>query len=257
MVATHGLSILRSCQTLDFSRSVYHYQPNVDRDEPVIQALLALVERYPRYGFRKLFLILRREGHGWSHKRVHRVYCRLNLNLHRKGRQRLPSRDPRSLTVPEQINQCWSVDFMSDALYCGRRLRAFSIVDDYNREAFGIEIDLNLQAPCVIRTLEHIAASRGYPGRRRLDNGPELVAVALAERAEGHGVELDFIEPGKPAQNSFIERFNHTYRNEVLDFHVFRTLEEVREVTDRRLIEYNEERPYESLNDLTPVEYRQ
>ena len=95
MVATHGLSIRRSCQALDFSRSVYHYQPNVDRDEPVIQALLALVERYPRYGFRKLFLILHREGHDWNHKRVHRVYCQLNLNLRRKGRQRLPSRDPR------------------------------------------------------------------------------------------------------------------------------------------------------------------
>jgi len=257
MVATHGLSIRRSCQALNFSRSVYHYQPNVDRDEPVIQALLALVERYPRYGFRKLFLILRREGHGWNHKRVHRVYCQLDLNLRRKGRQRLPSRDPRPLTVPEQINRCWSVDFMSDALYCGRRFRTFNIVDDYNREALGIEIDLNLPAPRVIRTLERIAAWRGYPNRLRLDNGPELVSVALAEWAESHGVELDFIEPGKPTQNSFIERFNRTYRNEVLDFYVFRTLEEVREVTDRWLIEYNEERPHESLNDLTPVEYRQ
>ncbi len=231
MVATHGLSIRRSCQALDFSRSVYHYQPNVDRDEPVIQALLALVERYPRYGFRKLFLILRREGHGWSHKRVHRVYCQLNLILCSKGGPLLPSRDPRPLTVPEQINQCWSVDFMSDALYCDRRFRTFNIVDDYNREALGIEIDLNLPAPRVIRTLERIAAWRGYPDRLRLDNGPELVSVALAEWAESHGVELDFIEPGKPTQNSFIERFNRTYRNEVLDFYVFRTLEEVREVT--------------------------
>ena len=130
-------------------------------------------------------------------------------------------------------------------------------MDEYNREALGIEIDLNLPAPRVIRTLKRIAAWRGYPDRLRLDNGPELVSVALAEWAESHGVKLDFIELGKPTQNSFIERFNRTYRNEVLDFYVFRTLEEVREVTDRWLIEYNEERPHESLNDLTPVEYRQ
>jgi putative transposase len=111
---------------------------------------------------------------------------------------------------------------MSDALYCGRRFRTFNVVDDHNREVPGIDIDLNLPAARVIRTLDRIAAWRGYPTRLCLDNGPELVSVALAEWAETHSIELDFIEPGKPTQNSYIERFNRTYRNEVLDFYVFR-----------------------------------
>lgn len=256
MVSEHEMSIRRSCQALSFSRSVYRYQPDTTKDEPVIEALLAAVERYPRYGFRKLFLILRREGHVWNHKRIYRVYCALKLNLRRKGKQRLPNRHPQPLTVPESLNQSWSADFMSDALLCGRRFRTFNVVDDFNREALSIEIDLNLPATRVIRTLERIAAWRGYPEKLRLDNGPEFISVALAEWAEEHDVLLDFIQPGKPTQNSFIERFNRTYRTEVLDFYVFRKLSEVREITDRWLPEYNEERPHESLGDLTPAEYR-
>ena len=257
MVTTHDMSIRKSCQALSFSRSVYRYQPDTTKDDPVIEALLAAVERYPRYGFRKLFLILRREGHGWNHKRVYRVYCSLKLNLRRKGKQRLPSRHPQPLAVPAAINQAWSADFMSDALLCGRRFRTFNVVDDFNHEALSIDIDLNLPAQRVIRTLDRIAAWRGYPEKLRLDNGPEFISLALAEWAETHGVLLDFIQPGKPTQNSFIERFNRTYRTEVLDFYVFRLLSEVRQITDRWLDEYNEERPHESLGDLTPAEYRQ
>jgi len=254
---THKMSLRAGCRALSLSRSVYHYQPDSTRDEPVIQALLALVERYPRYGFHKLFVILRREGHPWNHKRVHRVYCQLKLNMRRKGKKRLPKRHPEPLVVPEQINQCWSIDFMSDALWCGRRFRTFNVVDDHNREALYIDIDLNLPATRVIRTLDRIAAWRGSPRKLRMDNGPELVSVALAGWAEQHHVQLEFIQPGKPTQNSYIERFNRTYREEILDFYIFRTLNEVREVTDRWLTEYNEERPHESLGDLTPVAYRQ
>lgn len=245
-----------SCRALSLSRSVYHYRPDDSRDEPVIQALLALVERYPRYGFRKLFVILRREGHCWNHKRVHRVYCQLNLNMRRKGKRRLPSRHPEPLAESDQINQCWSMDFMSDALWCGRRFRTFNVVDDHNREALWIEIDLNLPASRVIRSLDRIAAWRGYPQKLRMDNGPELVSVALAQWAERHQIQLEFIQPGKPTQNAYIERFNRTYREEVLDFYIFRTLNEVREITDRWLKQYNEERPHQSLGDLTPLEFR-
>jgi len=144
---------------------------------------------------------------------------------------------------------------MSDTLWCGRVFRTFNMVDDYNREALAIEIDLNLPAQRIIRVLERVAAWRGYPAKIRMDNGPELTSVKMAEWAEEHGVELEFIQPGKPTQNSYIERFNRTYREEVLDFYVFRKLSEVREVTDRWLIEYNEERPHYSLGNLTPAEY--
>lgn len=128
-------------------------------------------------------------------------------------------------------------------------------MDDFNREALAIEIDLNLPAPRVIRVLERLVAWRGYPDKLRMDNGPEFISTALAEWAEEHGIELEFIQPGKPTQNSYVERFNRTYRDEILNMYVFRTLTEVRERTENWIREYNEERPHDSLNDLTPWEY--
>ncbi|MCB2170969.1 MAG: integrase core domain-containing protein, partial [Deltaproteobacteria bacterium] len=141
------------------------------------------------------------------------------------------------------------------ALYGGHRFRTFNVVDDFNREGLAIEIDISLQAPRILRVLERIAAWRGYPQKLRMDNGPEFVSAAMAEWADDHGVQLDLIKPGKPTQNSYIERFNRTYREEVLDLYIFNSLSEVRETTDRWLKEYNEVRPHESLGNLTPSEY--
>ena len=212
------MSIRAACKALSLSRSVYHYQLDTQRDDPVIKALLALSEEFPRYGFRKLFKILRRRHYLWNHKRVYRVYCLLKLNMRRKGKRCLPNRNPEPLSVPAQANHCWPVDFMSDSLRCGRRFRTFNVVDDFNREALAIEIDLNLPTPRVIRTLDQAAVWRGYPSKLRMDNGPEFVSAALADWAEQNNVELEFLKPGKPTQNSYIERFNRTYRTEVLDY---------------------------------------
>lgn len=255
LLDVHQLSIRQACRAIGIQRSVYYYQPDTSRDEPVIAMLAEVAERYPRWGFRKLFLKLRERGLSWNHKRVYRVYKLMNLNLRRRGKKRLPSRNPQPLSVPEGINQCWSMDFMHDALICGRRFRTFNIVDDFNREALSIEIDLNLPAARVIRTLERVVAWRGLPSSIRVDNGPEFISIALAEWAEENEVLLDFIEPGKPTQNAYVERFNRTYRTEVLDFHLFRTLTEVREITDQWLNDYNGERPHESLGDLSPWAY--
>lgn len=144
---------------------------------------------------------------------------------------------------------------MSDALICGRRFRTFNVVDDFNREVLAIEIDLSLPALRVIRVLERIIAWRGYPNKLRMDNGPEFISTTLAEWAEEHHIELEFIKPGKPTQNSYIERFNRTYREEILNMYVFKTLYEVREITENWMREYNEERPHDSLDDMTPWEY--
>jgi putative transposase len=143
----------------------------------------------------------------------------------------------------------------SDALWCGRRFRTFNVVDDFNRELLAIEVDFNLPAARVVRTLEGIAALRGYLLKLRLDNGPEFISVTLADWAEQHGVTLEFIKPGKPMQNGFIERFNRSYREAVLDMFVFQELSEVREQTEIWMKEYNEERPHESLGHMTPREY--
>ena len=234
---------------------MYNYQPDTNKDVSVIEAIQGAVERYPAYGFSKVFTILRREGHLWNHKRVYRVYCILKLNMRRKGKKRLPTRYPEPLAVPVQINQCWSMDFMCDSLFCGRRFRTFNVVDDYNREALAIEVDLSLPAARVVRILERLVAWRGYPAKIRMDNGPEFISATLAEWADEHGVQLEFIKPGKPTQNSYVERFNRTYRTEVLDMYAFRRLSEVREITNNWIREYNEERPHDSLGSLTPREY--
>jgi len=237
------------------SRTVYEYQPDLKRDIPVIETLSELVERYPRYGFPKLFQLIKRQGKNWNHKRVHRIYCKMGLNMRRKGKQRLASRNPKPLSVPNEMNQSWSADFMSDSLYDGRTFRTFNVVDDFNREALVIEVDLNLPAKRIIRVLDRIAAWRGYPRQIRMDNGPEFISLSMAKWAEEHNIHLEFIEPGKPTQNSYVERFNGTYRNEILNYYIFESLSEVREITAQWMKEYNEERPHESLGNLTPHEY--
>jgi putative transposase len=244
-----------ACRVIAMRRSVNRYQPQPNRDGEVIKLLLELANGRPEQGFPKLFKRLRRLGYGWNHKRVYRVYCELKLNKRLKGKRRLPNRTPAPLTVSETMNECWSADFMSDALWGGPRFRTFNVVDDFNREALAIEVDFSLTAERVVRTLDRIAATRGYPLKLRLDNGPEFISLVLAEWAEQHGVTLEFIKPGKPMQNGFIERFNRSYREAVLDMFVFQSLDEVREQTEQWLKEYNEERPHDSLGDMTLREY--
>lgn len=204
-----------ACRAVGLARSVYHYRPVFRDDDGVIAILQELAERFPERGFDKYFKVIRRRGHGWNNKRVYRIYCELGLNRRRMGKKRLPPRTPAPLSVPERMNQSWSLDFMSDALWNGRRFRTFNVVDDFNRETLCIEIDLNLPTARVVRVLEGLAAWRGYPAKMRMDNGPEFIAVALAEGAEQQEVTLEFIQPGRPVQNGFIERFNRSYREAI------------------------------------------
>ena len=194
----HEISERRACVAVELSRSVYRYEPKARSDVEIQDELLKLASEHPEYGFSKFFKIFRRCGRRWNHKRVHRVYCSMNLNKRRKHKRRLSARNPMPLAVPEAANQCWSADFMSDALWDGRRFRTFNVVDDYNREALGIEIDLSLPSQRVVRVLDRIAERRGLPARLRFDNGPEFTAVAVADWAEQNGVELEFIKPGRP-----------------------------------------------------------
>jgi len=251
----HQLSARKACTLVKLSRSVYRYIPQPSQDGEVIDALNRLAEQHPRLGFGKYFPLLRKQGHPWNHKRVYRVYCALGFNLKRRTRKRLPSRAPQPLTVVAAANQCWSMDFMSDALYSGRRFRSLNIVDDFNREALAIDIDFSLTAERVVRILERIVAERGYPQAIRVDNGPEFISFTLATWAEKHHVQLKFIQPGKPTQNSYIERFNRSFRYEVLSYYVFDSINQAREIAYQWLIQYNEVRPHEALNNLTPNEF--
>jgi len=244
-----------ACRVVNISRTVYRYEPDIHKDDPVIDALNELVAEQSTWGFDKMYPYLRRQGKPWNHKRVYRVYCKLKLNIRRKSKKRLPSRNPEPLNVPAMINQCWSIDFMSDSLWDGRKYRTFNVVDDHSREVLGIEVDLSLPTQRVIRTLEQIALTRGFPEKIRMDNGPEFTSFRMVCWAEERGIQLEFIKPGKPMQNGYIERFNRTYREDVLDKYIFSKLSEVKQRTDFWIQDYNYKRPHASLGNIPPAEY--
>lgn len=254
----HGLSVRAACRAVGIATSSFYYQPQSRRsDREVINALNGLVQENPRWGFWKCFDRLHQDGLGWNHKRVHRVYCEMRLNLPRRTKKRLPPRIRQPLAVPAVPNEVWSMDFIHDSLYNGRRFRALTLIDDYAREALAIEVDTSLPALRVIRVLEQLAQWRGLPRHLRVDNGPEFLSSHFVAWAQDKQIELLYIQPGRPMQNGYIERFNRSFREEVLDVYLFEHLDEVRETVHHWLINYNERRPHESLDRLPPALYRQ
>ena len=240
---------------LKISRTTYRYEAIKPDDSEIIEQLQIVAEHKPRWGFRKMAQYLRNQGYRWNHKRVRRVYCEMGLNLRVKPKKRLPSRNPKPRVQPESPNVSWSLDFMSDSLVNGRAFRTLNVIDDFNREGLWIEVDTSIPSERVIRVLEMIALWRGFPKQIRIDNGPEFISHAFIEWAERHHVELAYIQPGKPAQNAYIERFNRTLREEVLDAYLFSLIQEVREIAEEWLEEYNAVRPHEALGGLPPLQY--
>jgi len=253
MVNEHGISVREACRAARLTRSAYYTPAQPRQDAAVIAVIEGYIDVNPMHGFDKLYPAVRAQGFGKC--RLYRVYKALRLNIKRRRKRRLPARIKSPLVVPARPNEVWSVDFMSDALWSGRRFRTFNVLDDFNREALGIEIDTNLPAPRIVRALDQLVEIRGRPQALRMDNGPELISGTLARWAKRHGVELMFIQPGRPMQNGYIERFNRTYREEVLNAYVFETLGEVRRMTADWIVRYNEQRPHESLGDLSPRQY--
>jgi putative transposase len=198
---------------------------------------------------------LRALGHGWNWKRVYRVYCALRLNLERRRKKRVLTRERMTLDAPAILNRTWALDFMGDTLYDGRCYRTLNVLDEGNREALAIEIGTSLPSTRVLALLDQLVAVHGAPAMLRSDNGPEFIAEKIAEWCTTHDVRWQHIQPGKPNQNAFIERFNRTYRTEVLDAWVFTSLAEVRDVTDECLEMYNTERPHGSLGGVPPRTY--
>lgn len=243
------------CRILNLSRCAYRYQAKKTDDDQIEQALRQLAECKPRWGYGKMIDYLKNQGHGWNHKRIYRVYCDLGLNLRRKPKKRLPSRMAQVLVQPAQANESWSLDFMSDSLSNGRAFRTLNILDDFNREVLWIEVDTSLPAERVIGVLEMLLLWRGVPKQIRMDNGPELISHRLEAWAKEHGIELAHIQPGKPAQNAYIERFNRTFREDVLDAYLFSSLEEVRQIVELWMEEYNTVRPHEALQGFSPYQF--
>ena len=221
----------------------------------MITALQELAAAHPTYGFRKLLAYLKRAGQPWNHKRVYRVYKLLKLNKKRRGKRRLPNRVKQQLLQPVEINSSWSMDFMRDSLASGSKFRTFKVLDDCNREALVIEIATSIAAKRVIRTLEQLLDWRGKPAAIRVDDGPEFTSVEFTSWCKEKEISIHYIQPGRPMQNGYIERFNGSYRREILDAFLLFELEEVRQLTAAWIEEYNTRRTHEALGNLTPGEW--
>lgn len=253
------MPVRRACECVRLSRSGYYRPPThwTVRDAELIAALAKLVEGRPNRGFWMCRKQLRRQGRPWNHKRIYRVYKLMRLNLRRAAKRRLPKRECVALYVPRHPDTVWSADFMSDALSCGRRFRLFNVVDDFNREALHIEVDTSITSERLIRIFEQLRSQRPLPQVLRTNNGPEFLGEAFVQWAKTAGMAIQYIQPGKPNQKAFVERFNRTLRDELLDQHLFVRLQDVREAFYWWMLEYNEDRPHDSLGDLTPIEYKQ
>jgi putative transposase len=243
-------TISRACRIASLPRSQAYYQSRKD-DTAVIRALQEHTSAHPTHGFALSFAYLKKE-HPWNHKRVYRVYKALKLNIKRKGKRRLAARPKLPLTVPEVPNTTWSMDFMSDSLMDGRKFRTFNLIDDTTRRALVIEVGTSLPAQRVTRALQMAIALYGKPEQLRCDNGPEFISKHLELFCTKHEIKINHIQPGSPTQNAFIERFNKTFRTEILDAHAFLDLDEVRYLTEKWLIGYNTERPHQGLDGKTP-----
>lgn len=254
VVAQRGLSVRLACVIFSVSETCYRYEAKKNAEnEQIADWLLRLTDNHRNWGFGLCYLYLRNvKGFNWNHKRIYRIYKELELNLRIKPRKRLNREKPEPLAVPEDINQVWSMDFMHDQLSDGRSFRVLNVIDDYNREALGMEIDFSLPSERVIRALKQIIEWRGRPLVIRCDNGPENISGVIQNWAEEAGIALQYIQPGKPQQNAFIERFNRTVRYEWLSLTYWADLDEVRDHATQWIWSYNHERPNMALGGITP-----
>lgn len=258
-VAHHLIDVFKlserlACQLAGVSRTAFRYQCKTATDMPLRARLRELASQYPRYGYLMLHGLLKAEGLVVNRKHTYRLYTEESLQVRTKKRKKL-IRPRQPMTVPAACNQRWSMDFVSDQLSNGRRFRVLNIVDDYSREMVGQLVSVSISGRQVSRFLSQLIEERAKPLKIICDNGTEFTSKAMFFWSKESGVKLGFIQPGKPTQNAFVESLNGKFRNECLNQHWFRTLEEARYEIDQWREHYNTVRPHSSLNYLPPVEY--
>jgi len=253
--AVFDLSERRACVLAGLQRSTHRYQARLRDGVAIVGRLRELATVRPRFGYRRLHLLLRREGVEVNVKRVYRLYRAegLSVRIRRRKKLRVPRLPP--IDPPTARNERWAMDFVSDMLADGRRFRAFTLIDAFTRECPAIEVDTSLPGARVVRVLERVAAERGYPKGITVDNGPEFISTALDKWAFEHGVELRFIQPGKPMQNGHVESFNGRFRDECLAESWFPTVPRARVEIELWRVDYNTVRPHSSLDGRTPEEF--
>lgn len=251
----HLLSQRRSCDLSGISRRTYRYKSIKPPDEDLIDKLTELAKNHPGYGFWKLYHKLRSSGHHWNHKKVYRVYKQLGMNIVKRSRRRLPTRIQQPIEIPPRSGECWSMDFMQDSLYCGQRFRLLNIADDYNREMVAMEIGYSIGGERVVRVLERLKEQGKKPLQIRVDNGPEFISKVFQRWAKENQVKIHYIQPGKPTQNSLIERINRSCREELLNPYIFDSLQQVEIKATQWQWEYNHQRPHKSLGYKSPKQF--
>jgi len=255
LIKEQQCSSSKACRIVGLPRSSYQYQKKPKDDSEIQDALTEVVGKHPAIGFWQSYHRFRNRGKKWNHKRVRRIYRDMKLNVRRRAKKRLPARVKQPLVIPTRPNQTWSIDFMSDALVDGRKFRLFNVLDDYNRESLAIEVDTSLPSLRVQRVLSRLIIDRSKPATIRVDNGPEFISHILGQWCQDNNITLQFIQPGKPMQNAYIERKNGSIRRELLDTYLFYSLAEVRIMTEEWRHDYNHERPHKALGYLSPVRY--
>lgn len=254
LMNTFGLSQRRACQLTKLSRTGYRYESKGYNDQVLRARLKELAAQYSRYGYLLLHGLLKAEGTVVNKKRTYRVYTEEGLQVRTKKRKKL-TRPMLVMDSPEHVNDRWSMDFVSDQLSNGRRFRVLNVVDDFSREVIGQLTEFSISGARVARFLDRIIECRGKPTRITCDNGTEFTSKAMFFWSKETGTKLNFIQPGKPTQNAFVESLNGKFRDNCLNQHWFRTIEEARFEIDQWRYHYNHERPHSSLNYLTPVAF--
>jgi putative transposase len=249
-----AVSERRACRLAAVSRSTARYVSN-RKDQELSQRITELAAERPRFGYRRIFLLLRREGWSVNLKRVHRIYRSLGLAVRRKKRKRVAQANRRPRQVPAKANEQWSMDFMSDSLADGRTFRTLNNIDDSTRECLALEAGTSLGGNQVVRVLNHLIRERGKPSGIVVDNGTEFTSKTLDQWAYEHQVELRFIHPGCPIENCFVESFNGRFRDECLNLHWFVGLAQARRIIEGWRYDYNHTRPHSSLGGQTPSEF--
>jgi len=247
MMTIRKISQRQACKAVSLPQSSSRYKHKPRNDGALISVLRLLIDKHPSIGFWQSYYRIRRKGFNCNHKRLYRVYTDMKLNIRRRCKKRLPARVKQSLFQPQNINEVWSIDFMNDTLWDGRKFRLLNIIDDYNREILHIEADTSLPTTRLIRSLQYLKEFRAIPKMIRVDNGPEFISSQLDEWCKQNGITLIFIQPGKPMQNGYVEPCNRNIRRELLNAYVFTLLNEVRDKAEQWPLDYNCSRPHALL----------
>lgn len=258
MIAEHHLSERRACRLVGLSRDCYRNPPLVDERTQLLSAkIVEIAQVRRRFGYRRIHDLLRPEFPGVNHKRVYRLYSQAQLAVRKRKKVRRAASERVPLTVATHVNEVWSMDFVSDGLANGRRIKCLTVADDFSHECVDISVDYGISGQYVTRLLDRAATFRGYPIAVRTDNGPEFTCRAFIAWTQSHGVRHILIQPGRPMQNGYIESFNGKFRDECLNEHWFETLSQARSTIASWRQDYNQVRPHSSLGRIPPAEFAQ